>query len=60
MTKGSRRNHAPAFKAKGRTYYQLLRRRLEATPGVSTVSFSDDAPLTMQQTGTRNTPCSPK
>ncbi len=37
--------------AKGRTFYRELRTRLEAVPGVSAVSFTNDAPLTAQNHG---------
>ena len=37
--------------AKGRTFYRELRTRLEAVPGVTAVSFTNDAPLTAQNHG---------
>jgi hypothetical protein len=37
--------------AKGRTFYRELRTHLEAVPGVTAVSFTNDAPLTAQNHG---------
>jgi predicted permease len=36
----------------GRAFYAALRRRLEATPGVVSVTFGDRVPLTMSDSGT--------
>ena len=40
---------------KGREFYASLRRRLEATPGVAAVAFSNMVPLTMADSGGRVT-----
>jgi predicted permease len=37
--------------AKGRTFYRELRARLEGVPGVTAVTFTNDAPLTAQNHG---------